>query len=129
MHKYIKAVHSPEQDENVLDQSPVLDLNNVSLSGALADREGYDPVPQNITQNPGHIHIPNMVQDVKIGETVIRGPVIGVSLRQGQIGNILGILDIAINQNQSISVTGYGQPPSPISQILLGSNSYLFLEK
>ena len=74
-HKYIKTVRSPEQDEILLDQHPVLDLNNTSLSGALTDREGYDPVPQNITQNPVHIHIPNMVQDVKIGETIIRGPV------------------------------------------------------
>ena len=65
-HKYIKTVRSPEQDELTLDQPPVIDLNNTSLSDALGDRDGYDPVPQNITQNPDHIHIPNMVQDVKI---------------------------------------------------------------
>ena len=45
-HKYVKTVRSPAQDENVLDRRPLIDLNNIPLSGVLADREGYDPIPQ-----------------------------------------------------------------------------------
>ena len=97
-HKYIKTVRSPAQDENVLDRRPLIDLNNIPLSGVLTDLEGYDPIPQNIIQNHGHIHIPNMVQDVKIGETIIRGSVNGISLRQGRIGNILVIVDLTLDQ-------------------------------
>ena len=61
VYKYIKTARSPEQDEIVLDQEIFLDLINTPLSGTLADREGYDPVPQNITKNPGHIHMFHMV--------------------------------------------------------------------
>ena len=92
---------SPYEDRKLLDRRPILDLNNIPLSGTLEDKSGYNPVPQNLTLAPGHIHMSNMIQNVKIGDTTIRGPVNGVTLLTCKIGNVLTIIDLALMQKKS----------------------------
>ena len=93
-------LRSPHEDRELLDSRPILDLNNMSLSGNLEDKSGYNPVPQNLTLASGHIHMPNMIQNVKIEDNTIREPVNGVPLRPGKIGNVLAIIDLALIQKK-----------------------------
>ena len=119
--RFLKAIRSPDDDKEELETRSTINLNNRHLGGKMEDTHGYDPVPQNTTTNPGHMFISNEVQSFTVGTQTITGPVNGLALRNGKIGNLLSIIDQALSQKKTLNLlTGFGKLHSQTFRIMLG---------
>ena len=99
--RFLKDLRIPEEDENALEERPTINLNNRHLGGKMEDTHDYNILPQNITTNSGHVFISNEIQSFTIGSQTISGPINGLALRNGKIGNLLSIIDQTLSQKNS----------------------------
>ena len=99
--RFLKDLRTPEDHKNTLEERPTINLNNRHLGCKMEDTHDYNPLPQNVTTNPGHIFISNEIQSFTIGSQTISGPINGLTLRNGKISNLLSIIDQILSQKNS----------------------------